>query len=72
MEVTYIQPPILFVFNCPTKQSKPLSPLGSLRAAIHTVFIMEAIFKALAKALDQATTLEERLAGKVLSTKGML
>jgi imidazoleglycerol-phosphate dehydratase len=34
--------------------------------------IMEAIFKALAKALDQATTLEERLAGRVLSTKGML
>jgi imidazoleglycerol-phosphate dehydratase len=34
--------------------------------------IMEAIFKALAKALDQATTIEERLAGKVLSTKGML
>ncbi|MDH5667727.1 MAG: imidazoleglycerol-phosphate dehydratase HisB [Nitrospira sp.] len=34
--------------------------------------IMEAIFKALAKALDQATTPEERLAGKVLSTKGML
>jgi imidazoleglycerol-phosphate dehydratase len=34
--------------------------------------IMEAIFKALAKALDQATVPEERLAGKVLSTKGML
>jgi imidazoleglycerol-phosphate dehydratase len=34
--------------------------------------IMEAIFKALAKALDQATMLEERLSGKVLSTKGML
>jgi imidazoleglycerol-phosphate dehydratase len=34
--------------------------------------IMEAIFKALAKALDQATMLDERLAGKVLSTKGML
>ena len=34
--------------------------------------IMEAIFKALAKGLDQATTLEERLAGKVLSTKGTL
>ena len=34
--------------------------------------IMEAIFKGLAKALDQATTLEERLLGKVLSTKGML
>ena len=34
--------------------------------------IMEAIFKALAKALDQATTSEERLAGKVLSTKGVL
>jgi len=34
--------------------------------------IMEAIFKALAKALDQATTPEERLAGNVLSTKGML
>lgn len=34
--------------------------------------IMEAIFKALAKALDQATMPEERLAGKVLSTKGML
>lgn len=34
--------------------------------------IMEAIFKGLAKALDQATMVEERLAGKVLSTKGML
>jgi len=33
---------------------------------------MEAIFKALAKALDQAAMLEERLVGKVLSTKGML
>jgi imidazoleglycerol-phosphate dehydratase len=33
--------------------------------------IMEAIFKALAKALDQATSLEERLSG-VLSTKGTL
>ncbi|MCP9451437.1 MAG: imidazoleglycerol-phosphate dehydratase HisB [Nitrospira sp.] len=34
--------------------------------------IMEAIFKALAKALDQATAPEERLAGTVLSTKGTL
>jgi imidazoleglycerol-phosphate dehydratase len=34
--------------------------------------IMEAIFKALAKALDQATTVEARLAGGVLSTKGAL
>jgi imidazoleglycerol-phosphate dehydratase len=34
--------------------------------------IMEAIFKGLAKALDQATMPEERLGGKVLSTKGML
>ena len=34
--------------------------------------IMEAIFKGLAKALDQATLPEERLGGKVLSTKGML
>ena len=34
--------------------------------------IMEAIFKALARALDQATTLEERLSGTVLSTKGSL
>ncbi|MGQ0812148.1 MAG: imidazoleglycerol-phosphate dehydratase HisB [Nitrospiraceae bacterium] len=34
--------------------------------------IMEAIFKALAKALDQATTVEDRLAGGVLSTKGAL
>jgi len=34
--------------------------------------IMEAIFKALAKALDQATMLEERLSGGVLSTKGSL
>ncbi len=33
---------------------------------------MEALFKATAKALDQATMLDERLAGKVLSTKGML
>lgn len=37
-----------------------------------THHIMEAIFKALAKALDPATMLEERLAGKVFSTKGML
>ncbi|MFO0732762.1 MAG: imidazoleglycerol-phosphate dehydratase HisB [Nitrospiraceae bacterium] len=34
--------------------------------------IMEAIFKGLAKALDQATTVEDRLAGHVLSTKGQL
>jgi len=34
--------------------------------------IMEAIFKAFAKALDQATMPEERLGGKVLSTKGTL
>ncbi len=34
--------------------------------------IMEAIFKALARALDQATALEERLSGAVLSTKGSL
>jgi imidazoleglycerol-phosphate dehydratase len=34
--------------------------------------IMEAIFKGLAKALDQATMVEVRLAGKVLSTKGTL
>lgn len=34
--------------------------------------IMEAIFKGFAKALDQATMPEERLAGKVLSTKGLL
>lgn len=33
--------------------------------------IMEAVFKALAKALDQATALDERLSG-VLSTKGKL
>ena len=33
--------------------------------------IMEAIFKALAKALDQATSFDERIAG-VLSTKGSL
>jgi imidazoleglycerol-phosphate dehydratase len=33
--------------------------------------IMEAIFKALAKALDQATALDERVSG-VLSTKGRL
>lgn len=33
--------------------------------------IMEAVFKALAKALDQATSIEERLSG-VLSTKGRL
>jgi imidazoleglycerol-phosphate dehydratase len=37
-----------------------------------THHIMESIFKATAKALDQVTMLEERLAGKVLSTKGML
>jgi imidazoleglycerol-phosphate dehydratase len=33
---------------------------------------MKAIFKAHAKALNQATMQEERLAGKVLSTKGLL
>jgi imidazoleglycerol phosphate dehydratase HisB len=33
---------------------------------------MEPIFKAKAKALDQATMLGERLAGKVLSAKGIL
>ncbi|MER3425041.1 MAG: imidazoleglycerol-phosphate dehydratase HisB [Nitrospiraceae bacterium] len=33
--------------------------------------IMEAVFKALAKALDQATSIDERLSG-VLSTKGRL
>lgn len=33
--------------------------------------IMEAVFKALAKALDQATSIDERVAG-VLSTKGKL
>jgi imidazoleglycerol-phosphate dehydratase len=33
--------------------------------------IMEAVFKALAKALDQATALDDRLSG-VLSTKGRL
>jgi imidazoleglycerol-phosphate dehydratase len=33
--------------------------------------IMESVFKALAKALDQATALDERLKG-VLSTKGRL
>jgi imidazoleglycerol-phosphate dehydratase len=33
--------------------------------------IMEAIFKALAKALDQATSIDERITG-VLSTKGRL
>ena len=32
---------------------------------------MEAIFKALARALDQATMVEERLSGTVLSTKGV-
>jgi imidazoleglycerol-phosphate dehydratase len=37
-----------------------------------THHIMEAVFKVLAKAFDQATMLEERLAGKVLSTKGIL
>jgi imidazoleglycerol-phosphate dehydratase len=33
--------------------------------------ILEAVFKALAKALDQATSLDERITG-VLSTKGSL
>jgi imidazoleglycerol-phosphate dehydratase len=32
---------------------------------------MEALFKALAKALDQATSMDERVTG-VLSTKGSL
>jgi imidazoleglycerol-phosphate dehydratase len=32
---------------------------------------MEAVFKALAKALDQATSIDERVSG-VLSTKGRL
>ena len=34
--------------------------------------IMEACFKAFAKALDQATRMDERLNGNVLSTKGTL
>ncbi len=34
--------------------------------------IMEAVFKAFARALDHATMLEERLGGQVLSTKGTL
>ncbi|MFO0774412.1 MAG: imidazoleglycerol-phosphate dehydratase HisB [Nitrospiraceae bacterium] len=34
--------------------------------------ILEAIFKAFARALDQATMVEERLSGGVLSTKGSL
>lgn len=34
--------------------------------------IIEAAFKAFAKALDQATTFDKRLEGKILSTKGSL
>lgn len=34
--------------------------------------ISEAIFKAFARALDQATSLDDRLEGNVLSTKGLL
>ena len=34
--------------------------------------IIEAAFKAFAKALDEATTYDRRLNGKVLSTKGTL
>lgn len=34
--------------------------------------IIEAIFKAFAKALDEATSIEPRLADKILSTKGTL
>lgn len=34
--------------------------------------IIEAAFKAFAKALDQATTYDKRLEGKILSTKGSL
>ena len=50
---------------------------GALNLHVYVLYgrnphhIMEAIFKALAKALDQATSLEERLSG-VLSTKGKL
>ena len=39
-------------------------------AEIHHLF--EAIFKAFAKALDEATSLDPRIAGQVLSTKGCL
>ena len=39
-------------------------------AEIHHLF--EAIFKAFAKALDEATGFDPRIAGKVLSTKGCL
>ena len=51
---------------------------GGLNLHVNLVYgrnphhIMEAIFKATAKALDQATMVEDRLAGQVLSTKGML
>ena len=34
--------------------------------------IIEAAFKAFAKALDEATSIDERLKGKLLSTKGSL
>ncbi len=34
--------------------------------------VLEAIFKAFARALDQATTVEDRLSGRVPSTKGLL
>jgi len=50
---------------------------GALNLHINVLYgrnphhIMEAVFKALAKALDQATSLDERVSG-VLSTKGKL
>lgn len=50
---------------------------GALNLHINVLYgrnphhIMEAVFKALAKALDQATSLDERVSG-VLSTKGSL
>ena len=34
--------------------------------------IIEAVFKAFARALDEATTLDDRLSGKIMSTKGRL
>lgn len=34
--------------------------------------IIEAAFKAFARALDEATTLDDRLSGKIMSTKGSL
>ncbi len=76
------RPFLVYNVNLPDRKIKDFFQAfvthGGLNLHVNLIYgrnphhIMEAIFKALAKALDQATMPEERLAGKVLSTKGML